>query len=139
MSYEHCTTESRKLGSHLTSFERGCIEALLVEKRPVSYIAKHLGVHRSTIYREIKRGTVEQKNSYEKKYTHYFGTTAQIRYKQNRARSKKSFQRIEAQAFVDDVVALITGENYSVDAAVGRLKRFNYHEHTCVPRLSTTI
>ena len=41
----------------LTPYERGKICALLKEGFSPSQIAKKLGRHRSTIYREIKRGT----------------------------------------------------------------------------------
>lgn len=40
-------------------------------------IAKELGVHRSTIYRELKRGQVEQMDSNYNFYTAYSGQVAQ--------------------------------------------------------------
>jgi len=46
--------------SHLTLNERGYIEIALTIDTPIDEIAEHLGRHRSTIYREIKR------NSYQK-------------------------------------------------------------------------
>lgn len=41
---------------HITWDDRLKIEALLKANVPVSKIAKIVGFHRSTIYREIKRG-----------------------------------------------------------------------------------
>lgn len=45
---------------HLTLDERGYIEVALMITTPIDEIAKHLGRHRSTIYREIKRNGYQQ-------------------------------------------------------------------------------
>jgi len=45
--------------THLTLDERGYIEFALMIETPIAQIAKHLGRHRSTIYREIKRNGYE--------------------------------------------------------------------------------
>ena len=48
---------ANKKGSHqLTRADRIKIEALLKEGLSKAKIAAHLGVHRSTIYNELKRG-----------------------------------------------------------------------------------
>lgn len=47
------------MGKHLTLKERFYIEMELKKKTPVSQIASELGFHRSTIYKEIKRGLYE--------------------------------------------------------------------------------
>ena len=52
------TLKPRK-NKHLNAKECYLIEALLKVKFKASEIAKLLGRHVSTIYREIKRGTVE--------------------------------------------------------------------------------
>lgn len=52
-------TMARKSFSHLTWTKRLQLEALLKAKTPVKDIAKALGVHISTIYREVKRGRYE--------------------------------------------------------------------------------
>ena len=46
---------------HLTLDERGYIEIALTIDTPIAVIAAHLGRHRSTIYREIKRNSYKQK------------------------------------------------------------------------------
>ena len=46
-----------ELYHHLTYNDRLKIEALLLAKTPKKEIAKIIGVHISTIYREVKRGT----------------------------------------------------------------------------------
>jgi len=53
-------TTSPRTFKHLTPYERGKICALLKESFSPTQIAKKLGRHRSTIYREIKRGTTTQ-------------------------------------------------------------------------------
>ena len=48
---------------HLSETDRTIIEKFLKRKIPVREIADELGVHISTVYREIKRGQVLQRNS----------------------------------------------------------------------------
>ena len=48
---------------HLTAYQRGEIQALLKEGLPKIRIAQKVGIARSTLYEELKRGTVEQMNS----------------------------------------------------------------------------
>jgi len=47
-------------GKHLNETERSLLEKRLVEGYSVKKIADFLGKHRSTLYRELKRGRVEQ-------------------------------------------------------------------------------
>jgi IS30 family transposase len=49
--------------THLKAKQRSQIERLLVSKTSVSEIATAVGVDRSTIYREIKRGKVNRNYS----------------------------------------------------------------------------
>lgn len=58
MSTNHSTKKS--LYSHLSASERGEISAYLKMGKNPSEIARLLGRHRSTISREIKRGSVSQ-------------------------------------------------------------------------------
>ena len=62
MSDTHSTTKKRTF-KHLDEFQRGQIQALLDEKLPKTQIAKRLGIARSTLYEELKRGTVDQMRS----------------------------------------------------------------------------
>ncbi|QMI86157.1 helix-turn-helix domain-containing protein [Carnobacteriaceae bacterium zg-84] len=51
---------TKKQYKQLSLVERTKIETLLNEKKPIRYIAERLGRNVSTIYREIKRGSVNQ-------------------------------------------------------------------------------
>src|SRR5699024_3022211 len=62
MSYANCNTSKRAF-SHLNAFERGQIQALHQENKSLQEIADVIGCHKSTVYRELKRGTVTQRNS----------------------------------------------------------------------------
>lgn len=66
--------------THLTAFHRGKIALLLKQGFSKSEIARQLGFHRSTITREIKRGSVKQVKDVSGKlvyYDAYFDETAQ--------------------------------------------------------------
>ena len=88
MSHAHSTTKRRTF-KHLTAYQRGQIEAMLRLGVPKVKIAKDLGIARSTLYAEIKRGTVTQKRSDWTYYEQYFAQSGQIRYERNREKSGK--------------------------------------------------
>lgn len=59
------------MGKYITEIQRYKIEFLLKKKVPVKEIAQEIGKHFTTVYKEIKRGTVELKNgdlTYRKEY-----------------------------------------------------------------------
>lgn len=65
---------------HLTACQRGKIALLIKQGVSKAEIARQLGVHRSTIMREIKRGSVKQVKDVGGKlvyYEAYFSDTAQ--------------------------------------------------------------
>lgn len=76
------------MGKHLTLNDRKFIEKMLEQKVSVSVIADTLGVHRSTIYREIKRGTYMHTVDY-KDYPVYDGNLGQKVYTDNRSKCVK--------------------------------------------------
>ncbi|MCD9220269.1 IS30 family transposase [Streptococcus thermophilus] len=88
MSHTHSTKKSRY--SHLSASERGEISAYLKMGKKPSEIARLLGRHRSTITREIKRGTVTQvqdKNGKRTHYQTYFADSGQRVYEENHKKS----------------------------------------------------
>ncbi|WP_152569061.1 IS30 family transposase [Streptococcus phocae] len=85
MSTNHSTTKQSY--HHLSETERGKIEAYLSEGLKPAEIARRLGRSRSTISREIKRGTVKQVkqvNGRKVYFKQYFADTAQNRYTESR-------------------------------------------------------
>lgn len=58
--------------SHLTVFDRGQIQALRNQGKSLQEIADIIGCHKSTISRELKRGTVTQRRSDLTEYQAYF-------------------------------------------------------------------
>lgn len=88
MSTNHSTKKS--LYSHLSASERGEISAYLKMGKTPSEIARLLGHHRSTISREIKRGSVSQVQDKNGKWiysTVYFPDSGQRVYETNRQKS----------------------------------------------------
>ena len=68
---------------HLTKTKRLQLEAYLKIKMPKSQIAKELGVHISTIYREIKRGEYEHLLTDLTYETRYSCDIAEEKYRSN--------------------------------------------------------
>ena len=83
MSDTDYTTKSRKF-HHLTEIQRGQIQVMLEMEVPKVQIAIKVGISRSTLYEELKRGTVIQMNSDLTIREQYFAETGQIVYEKNR-------------------------------------------------------
>ena len=124
MSHAHSTTKRRTF-KHLNAYQRGQIEAMLRLGVPKVKIAKDLGIARSTLYEEIKRGTVTQKRSDWMYYEQYFAQSGQIRYERNRENSGKPSKFNAAQDFIRYVENAILKDKHSPDAICGRAKRMN--------------
>ena len=87
MKQKHCNTEEQKY-THLKESDRYKIEVYLDEKKTIHEIATKLGRVRSTIWREIKRGSINRMQSdltYKKQYRANF---AQNDYR-NKAKNKE--------------------------------------------------
>ena len=85
MAHSHDNTKERTF-SHLTPYDRGRIGALREEGKTLQAIAKVIGCHKSTISRELKRGTVTQRKSDLTEYQAYFPETGQAVYEKHRSR-----------------------------------------------------
>nr|WP_315452398.1 hypothetical protein [uncultured Selenomonas sp.] len=127
MSHTHSTTKRRTF-KHLNAYQRGQIEAMLRLGVPKVKIAKDLGIARSTLYEEIKRGTVTQKRSDWTYYEQYFAQSGQIRYERNRENAGKPSKFNAAQDFIRYVENAILKDKHSPDAICGRAKRMNLFE-----------
>lgn len=108
---------------HLSEAERGKIEAYLSEGLKMAEIARRLGRNRSTISREIQRGSVQQvkqvngKKSY---YCRYFSDTAQNLSSKRKMRSYYLKLEKVSERFIADFTAAMTEKPrcHSVDTFV---------------------
>lgn len=101
---------------HLTRTQRLQLESFLLAKMPVTEICKHLGVSNSTIYREIKRGSIDGTYSAE-----YSQSVYEQLSKQKGPLEKLSIDKDIAQFIAD----LIINEHLSPEKAIARLKEQN--------------
>lgn len=146
MSKVNYITKEGKNYSHLNFTERKLIEKWLREGSSVVNISERLGRHRSTIYREIKRGTVKQIkdiNGISKYVEIYYADSGQANYKNNRERSKsKGIDKFSNNFFNSLIEAKenkeLTGKNriYNIKSFIHCYKRDNPSE-TNIPTFKT--
>ena len=142
MNQEYCNTESKK-GKHLCLWEREEIEKALRRGAGVRSIAKVLGRTASTISREIKRGTVTQRE--EKKYISskkedlgytekeiYFADTGQTAARNNTGRRGGKYKLFGDMELVRYIENLILKEKWSPAMIIGRLKTQGHNYKTMV-------
>ncbi|MDO4292143.1 MAG: IS30 family transposase [Eubacteriales bacterium] len=113
---------NKKGSRQLTRADRIKIEALLKEGLSKAKIAAHLGVHRSTIYNELKRGEYEHLNSDYTTEIRYSPDKAQERAEENlkvRGTQLKIGNDIAYANYIEDK---IVNEDYSPAAVLGELK-----------------
>ena len=99
MPQEKYSRKGRKF-KHLTKEKRAQIEVLLKQKIPKTEIAKIVGIARSTLYNELKRGTVEQIDTNLKPYKKYFCDAGQRVYEQHRRNNRPSLKLVQAYEFI---------------------------------------
>ena len=122
MSNIHSTIKRRSF-QHLTAYQRGKIQALLEQNIPKAQIARQIGISRSTLYEELKRGTVKQMRSNLTTYCKYFAETGQLVYEKNRKSCRKPYKLAKASSFVQYLETAIKVEKLSPDAVCGKAKR----------------
>lgn len=119
MSQEQYSTKGRKF-KHLNEYQRGKIEVMLKLKIPKARIAKELGISRSTLYEEIKRGTVTQLTSELMEVQRYFADVGQRVYEERRRESRNPYKLAAAIEFVSYAEKKILEDKLSPDAICGR-------------------
>lgn len=129
MSNEDYSIKARKF-HHLREIQRGQIEAMVKLKVPKAQIAIEVGISRSTLYKELERGTVTQKNSDLTTREEYYAETGQIIYEKNRQKCRKPFKIAKAEKFVEYATEKILKEHLSPDSVVGYAKKYNLFEET---------
>lgn len=91
MSHTNSSTKTTKKYTHLNRTERDNLERWLNEGKSRSEIARLLDRDRSTVIREIKRGTTIQLkniNGYQQEVKQYYAETGQAIYDKNRKKSQ---------------------------------------------------
>jgi transposase, IS30 family len=124
MEQNDSTTKQKKY-THLSEKDRYKMEALLDTNRSAREIAVLLGRNRSTIHREVKRGTIERlkiNQSRVDRVKKYRANVAQldcIRRCKNRQRSLK----IGADRRLEEYIRIkISQDRFSPDAIIGQIK-----------------
>lgn len=122
MSHTHSTTTTRSY-KHLDPYRRGQIFALLSTGMSKTDIAKQVKISRSTLYREITRGTVTQMRSDLTTYQKYFPDTTQKNYEANRRASRKPYKIQKAHEFLCHLQEQFFQQHMSIDAICSRTAR----------------
>ena len=120
--YETNVIIQAKKFHHLNKFQRGQIEALLKLNLPKTQIAKQVGISRSTLYLELKRGTTIQMNSDLTFREEYFAYTGQVVYEKHRKNSRKSLKISRVGDFMNFAEEKILKEKWSPDSVCGYAK-----------------
>ena len=105
---------------HLSDQDRLFLKILLDRRTPKAQIAKILKVHRSTIYREIKRNSTRYRFE-PQKYHHYIHFHAQAYYLERRKRRSKIHADSKLMDYVNDKLS----KGWSPWQIEGRLKAKN--------------
>lgn len=114
---------ANKKGSHqLTRTDRIKLEALKKAGRKIVEIARQLGVHRSTIYNELKRGEYEHRNSDWTTETRYSPDIAQEKAEENLKVRGTQLKIGNDIAYANYIEKKIVDEDYSPAAVLGELK-----------------
>ena len=124
-------------GKHLTRDNRKQIEALLKARVPKVEIAKIVGCCIATLYNEIHRGTVTQRDHHLREFQVYSADAAQRKYEIGQAQ-RGAPERITDANFFDYVEALVLQEKYSPYAALVRARQEGY-EVCCLSTLYNYI
>lgn len=121
MKPKDCTTKGKKY-VHLTERDRYKIEGLLAGKKDVEEISIIMGRDRSTIYREIIRGTIVRIQNDFCEEGEYRANSAQADYDKqgrNKERSLKIGKDKELEAYIR--IKMIK-DKFSPDAIIGEIK-----------------
>ena len=140
--HQYITKESeRKRGKHLTSEDRGAIQAMRKLQYSNRKIAAYLHCSPTTVSNELKRGTPPRKEGCGRK-AGYSASRGKAAYQANRKNSRKPHKLDRCQKFVRWVLTQMRQRNWSVDACVGyarKHKLFPPYEMVCTKTLYNEI
>lgn len=122
MEQKNCSTKCKKY-KHLSESERYKIEVLLEDKRKIDEIGRILKRDRSTIYREINRGSISRMQYDLSQKRQYRANVGQRRHQElgrNKERSLKIGKDLRLEKYIRKK---ILQEAYSPDAIIGEIKQ----------------
>lgn len=112
----------REKFKHLTDKDRIRVETLYNAGHSIVDIAETVGVHRSTIYRELKRGEYERLTSDLEYYTCYSADIADDKYRKHLKDKGPGLKIGNNIAYANEIEKLIADEKYSPKAALAKIK-----------------
>jgi IS30 family transposase len=115
-------SKKKKRYTHLKERERYKIEVWLEAKKSVPEIAKDLGKHKTTIYREINRGTISLLKSDLSRQDKYRADVSQLR-SEERAKNKERALKIGNDKELEKHIRQkLIKDKYSPDVIIGEIK-----------------
>ena len=140
--YQYTTNESeRKSGKHLTSEDRGAIQAMKKLGYSNRKIAAYLHCSPTTVSNELKRGTPPKKKGRGRK-AGYSASRGKAAYQANRKNCRKPHKILRCQRFLRWVLKQTRKQGWSIDACVGyarRHKLFPESEMVCTKTLYNEV
>lgn len=122
MEQKNCTTKVKKY-KHLNESERYKIEGFLSAKKRVKEIAEILGRDRSTIFREIRRGSVVRIDYELREKEQYRANVSQARYVEKGKNKERSLKIGKDRKLEEHIRKKMLKDKYSPDAVIGEIKR----------------
>lgn len=130
------------MGRYFTETQRYQLETMLQDKIPVKQIAERLGKCVSTIYNEIKRGTVEQISSDLVSYKTYKADYAQRVFLEKQTAKGADFKIGNDFKLVNFIEDKMNNERWSPAAVIGYIKShpdLNFQTEICFKTLYNYI
>ena len=122
MEQSNSSTRDVRKYKHLSQKDRYKIEALLDGKKSAEEIAVLLGRNRSTIHREIKRGTIKRIQPDWTLKRKYRANVAQSDYLKRCSGRERSLKIGKDKALEEHIRTKITKDHFSPDAVIGQIK-----------------
>lgn len=108
---------------HLTKSDRLVIDTMLRDGKDKKEIAERIGVHKSTIYREEKRGRYTHRNSDWTEEDRYSPDIAHQKYKESLKAKGPDLKIGNDQKLADYIEEKIANDGYSPEAVLGEIKQ----------------
>ena len=109
------------MGKHLTKNDRIKMETMLNSGHKPEEIAEYLHVHRSTIYREKKRGEYTHRNSDYTEETRYSSDLGQKNHDWNAQGKGRSIKIGKDRPLAEYIENIIINDKYSPEAALAAI------------------